>query len=366
MNRRVQALTLAVLLMCSMLATAQQPPGYPWGYDATVRAARREGVVVVYGTTDTSVARHLVQDFMVLYPGLTVDYREFDSVEIYQRVLREAAAGEPSADVVWSSAMDLQVKLVNDGHGMRYVSPETPSLPAWAVWKAEAYGTTFEPIGFAYNARLLRDSEVPRTHGELIRLLRTHGNRFKGRVTTYDIEHSGLGFLFASQDVKASPMLWDVARVLGRNDARLETSTAAMLESLESGKSVIAYNVLGSYAQGRSHENSSVGFVYPRDYTLVGSRIAFINRRASHPYAAKLWLDHLLSKRGQTVMAHHSDLFALRTDLESGQTAAALTHTLGSSLRPIAIGPSLMVYLDRSKRKSFLQDWKRAWGPSKD
>lgn len=366
MIKSVQKVMLAVSLVWAGLAAAQQPAGYPWDYDGTIRAARREGTVVVYGTTDMAVARYLVRDFMALYPGLGVDYRDIDSGEIYRRFLREAAAGTASADVLWSSAMDLQVKLVNDGHALRYASPETPNLPAWAVWKAEAYGTTFEPIGFAYNKQLLPEAEVPRTHGELIQLLSRPGGRFKARVSTYDLENSGLGFLFATQDARTSPMFWDVAKALGRNDTRLQTSTAAMLESLGSGRSVLAYNVLGSYAYARAHQDPSTGFVYPRDYTLVVSRIAFINRRAPHPNAARLWLDYLLSKRGQTVMALQSDLFALRTDIEGGQTAATLARTLGTSLKPIAIGPGLMVYLDQAKRGDFLQEWKRAMRPAKD
>lgn len=366
MIKSVQALAFAIALAWHGLVLAQQPAGYPWDYAGTVAAARREGTVVVYGNTDMALARPLVLDFMALYPGMRVDYRDIDSADLYERFLQEASAGTPVADVLWSSAMDLQVKLVNDGHGRRYVSPETPHLPAWAAWKAEAYGTTFEPIGFAYNKQQLAEAEVPRTHGELVRLLAAPGGRFKSRVTTYDLENSGLGFLFATQDAKTSAMFWDVARALGRNDTRLQTSSGDMLESLAAGRTVLAYNVLSSYASGRAHHDASVGFAYPRDYTLVVSRIAFINRRAPHPNAAQLWLDYLLSQRGQTVMALQSGLFALRTDVQGGQTAATLARTLGPSLKPIAIGPSLMVYLDRAKRGDFLQEWKRALAATKD
>ena len=51
--------------------------------------------------------------------------------------------------------MDLQVKLAADGYALTYASPEIPSLPKWAVWKDQAYGTTYEPITFVYNKRLV-------------------------------------------------------------------------------------------------------------------------------------------------------------------------------------------------------------------
>ncbi|MCD2476555.1 extracellular solute-binding protein, partial [Staphylococcus aureus] len=78
-----------------------------------IAAARKEGKVVVYSTTDTAAVRPLVKDFEALYPGVRVEYNDMNSTELYNRFISEAAAGGGSADVLWSSAMDLQVKLVN-------------------------------------------------------------------------------------------------------------------------------------------------------------------------------------------------------------------------------------------------------------
>jgi iron(III) transport system substrate-binding protein len=356
-----------VLVLCGLTfaqaqpaAPAAPPEGYPRDYPATVQAARREGTVVVYGATDLAAAAPLIEDFRALYPGLTVDYHDLNSSELHQRFLDEMARGAPSADVLWSSAMDLQVKLVNDGHALRYASPEAESLPEWAVWKREAYGSTLEPVGLAYDKRQVAPAEVPRTHRDFAQLLAAHPERFKGRVITYDLEQSGLGFLFATQDEKASNLVWNVADALGRNRVREVASTSAMLDSLASGESALGYNLLGSYAHARLRRDDSIGFVYPQDYTLVGSRIVFINRRAAHPNAARLWLDHLLSLRGQTVLANRSGLFALRADVKPEAGAAPGFRAEGAPLKPIAIGPSLMANLDRAKRQAFLSRWKQA------
>ncbi len=355
-TRHIASFLMALaLLAASAPAATVQPAG-----SERLAAARREGVVVVYATTDMAAARPLIDDFEAQHPGVRVDYRELESVECNDRFLRESATGSPTADLVWSSAMDLQVKLVNDGHAMRYPSAEIEHLPAWSVWRAEAYGTTYEPVGIAYDERLLSEREVPRTHGELARLLGASGSRFADKVAAYDPVRAGLGFLVATQDARSSPAFWDVARALGRNRVRLLPSTSAMLDGIASGQALLAYNVLGSYTHRRASSDRAIGLAYLRDYTLVVSRIAFINRRAAHPHAAKLWLDHLLSQRGQTVLAQRSGLFSLRTDVPGDQTAAALTRQLGTSLKPIAIGPSLMAYLDGSKRAEFLREWDRA------
>ncbi len=359
----VAALPAALVAACPaavVMAQGVAPSRYPSRYPAMVAAATREGAVVVHSTTDAFAAAPLIEDFNAVYPNIAVRYQEYSSVEIYSDFLGKASDAADRPDVLWSSAMDLQVKLVNDGHAQRYSSPEAQHLPSWAIWKDEAYGTTFEPVGFAYDKRQLAAHEVPHTRRDFVRLIESDPLRFMRKVVTYDLENSGLGFLLATQDAKTADLLWDVARALGKARAREVPTTAAMLQSLASGESLLAYNVLGAYAQAKMREAPSIGFVYPQDYTLVGTRIAFISRRAAHPDAARLWLDHLLSKRGQSVLAKQSGLFAVRRDAQLEPPAGSSTPESAVRPRPIAIGPSLMAYLDRHKRQDFLQQWKRA------
>jgi len=40
-------------------------------------------------------------------------------------------------------------------------------------------------------------------------------------------------------------------------------------------------------------------------------------------------------------------------------TAATLRKTLGGSLKAIAVGPPLLVFLDHSKQQEFLRRWRR-------
>src|SRR5689334_10163047 len=87
---------------------------------ATVAAAKKEGRVVVYSTTDSKVADPLLKDFAALYPEIKVEYNDLNSTEVYNRFISEAAAGGGSADLLWSSSMDLQVKLASDGYAAQY------------------------------------------------------------------------------------------------------------------------------------------------------------------------------------------------------------------------------------------------------
>ena len=236
----VAALPAALVAACPaavVMAQGVAPSRYPSRYPAMVAAATREGAVVVHSTTDAFAAAPLIEDFNAVYPNIAVRYQEYSSAEIYSDFLGKASDAADRPDVLWSSAMDLQVKLVNDGHAQRYSSPEAQHLPSWAIWKDEAYGTTFEPVGFAYDKRQLAAHEVPHTRRDFVRLIESDPLRFMRKVVTYDLENSGLGFLLATQDAKTADLLWDVARALGKARAREVPTTAAMLQSLASGES---------------------------------------------------------------------------------------------------------------------------------
>jgi iron(III) transport system substrate-binding protein len=153
---------------------------------------------------------------------------------------------------------------------------------------------------------------------------------------------------------------WDLARALGAAAPRWQSSTGTMMERISSGENVLGYNVLGSYALMRAKKDPAIGVVLPKDYTLVVSRIIFIAKAAKHPNAAKLWVDYLLSKRGQTIVANQADLGAIRPDVEGDLTAAGLAKTLGQSLKPIPVGPELLTYLDQAKRLEFIKQWQQA------
>jgi iron(III) transport system substrate-binding protein len=229
------------------------------------------------------------------------------------------------------------------------------------VWKDQAFGTTFEPIAFVYNKRLVKPEEVPETHSDLAKRLKEHPDRWKGKVTGYDPERSGIGFLLITQDSKLDPAFWETARAYGAVSVKLYTSVGAMLERITSGEHLLGFNIFGSYATARQRKDPSLAIVYPKDYTLVMSRVAVLPKAAKHPNAAKVFLDYLLSKRGQELVAKAA-LFSIRDDVQGEATAASLQKQLGQVLKPIHVGPDLLEALDQTKRLDFLRKWQQAIG----
>jgi iron(III) transport system substrate-binding protein len=355
-GRRRAAGGLAALLLLPEAISAKVPPGYPRSYQKIDLLGRRERRLVIYSSADLTEVAELLRRFSLRYPEIKVDYVHGVSSDLYDRFTREVGAGRPSADLLLNSAMDQQIKLVNDGYAQAYASPEKPHLPPWAIWKNEAYGFTAEPIVMAYNKAKMPPMDVPRSHDSLERLLRTKPDLYRRKVITYDVERSGTGFLFLTQDLQVSRDTWKLVQSMGHVAPGLSISSGEMLRKVRSGEYWLAHNVMSSYAMQDRAGDPNLEIVYPSDYTLVMSRIAFIAKEARHPYAAKLFLDYLLSREGQALLAQRF-MTPVRSDVavRGGRVANA-------SLEAIHVGPALLAGLDRLKYSRLIADWRRAIG----
>lgn len=360
MNKLLHALWAAALASLLASAASATPPAYPDSYRTLIGNAAQEGWLVVYAGADVELAAPLIKDFQSLYPAIKVKYSDINSAELFKRFTEETAAGNYQADVVWSVAMDSQMKLANDGYAQAYDSPELANLQDWAHWRNEIFGTTFEPVVMVYNKKRLAPAEVPRTHAQLANLLKTQPSRFSGKLTSYDVAKTGSGYLFATQDIKQNPGAWGLIEAMGASKVRLMTSTDAMLDRISSGKSLLGYNLIGSYALTRAAQDPNIGIVMPTDYTLVISRLIFISRHAPHPNAARLWIDYLLSRRGQTLMAEKANLHSVRNDIQGSDSGARLYQLLGRAIKPVVVGPGLLTNLDHANRLEFMKRWNRA------
>jgi iron(III) transport system substrate-binding protein len=259
--------------------------------------------------------------------------------------------------------MDLQIKLVNDGYSRPFdTSLEAPAMPEWANWRNEVFGFTFEPAVIIYNKKALPADLVPTSHAHLAELLKSHPAELFGKVATYDPQRSGLGFLFVTQDEKAWPGFWSLVQGFGGVGVKLYSTSRPMIERVASGKFLIGYNILGSYALSLQRKYPDLGIVIPRDYALVMSRIAILPRQSPSPRLGERFLDFLLSREGQSIIAEKASLYSLHPAVSGVATAQWLRKAAGKSLRPIRVSPELLVYLDQVKRQKFLKRWEKALG----
>ena len=117
--------------------------------------------VTVYSSLDGPLAEPMIRAFQAANPDVAVAYEDLQTVDIYDRVVAETDAGRPTADFAFSSSMDLQVKLANDGYAQESDLPMSGRWPRWANWRNTAYALTFEPAVFVYHKPSFAGREPP-------------------------------------------------------------------------------------------------------------------------------------------------------------------------------------------------------------
>lgn len=348
--------TIAVLL-CLMIVSAGtclHAAEYP-----ALKPSANVQQLQILSSTDEGVMKSLIADFQAQQPTIAVEYLDFNSVPLYQRFLKDYE-NKATSDLIISSAMDLQIKLVNDGYAATHSSESLQWLPEWAQWRRQAFGFTSEPAVMVYNKKLLTGNDIPQNRFDLIELLRDQTERFKGRIGTYDIKRSGLGYLFASQDAQQASTWGRLTENLNSVKVKLYDSTSQMLNAVRSGELTLSYNVLGSYAYSAvTNDPNNLGMILSGDYTLAMSRVAFVSKRARNPQAGHLFLDYLLSERGQRLLALEAKLYPIHPGVSGGATLTGLqkaTRNRGP-LKLIKLGPALLTYQDQMKKENFLSEW---------
>ncbi len=300
----------------------------------------------ILSSTDINIFDQVMTTYADQNQDLFIRYVVASSKDIYNEIKSE----NESYDVVMSSAMDLQMKLANDGYAETYDSLNTSNVPEWANWQNKLYGFALEPIIIVVSKELFSNIETPSNRRELINLLKNNPNAFNKKVITYDINTSGAGYLFATQDERESDTFWRLKEVIGTLNASLSCCSGDMLDNIENNKAAIAYNVLGSYAEKRAENSNNIVVIYPEDYTHVLLRTAFIPKNSNKINLAGEFLDYILSEKGQLIMESKGGLPSLANKNIQNQLNA----------KPIRLDIGLLVYLDDFKKYNFLKEWNDA------
>ncbi len=348
---RAAALCLAAALFPGAAAAQGDPVLFP-APDPT--APPRQ--LVIYSSLDAPLARPLVEAFQRLDPTVAVRYEDLLTGEIAARVMAETDAGGATADLVFSSAMDLTVKLANDGYAAEVGLARAASWPDWAAWRGMVFALTFEPAVIVYHRPAFPDGP-PDTRAGLIAWAATAP---RGAIGTYDIARSAVGFLFLMRDQEHFADLWELVAALGRAGVQTFPTSQEVIDRVNAGSLLIGYNILGSYAADRMAAMPDLGLVLPRDYVVVVSRVALVPRAAASPDLGAAFLDFLLSREGQTLLAERLRLPAVSLEVAGKDSAAAMQEALGARLRPVPVSPGLLAYLDTATRAAVLARWQAA------
>ena len=294
----------------------------------------------IVSSTDTDLFAPLIEGFVDRNPDIAIEYLVTGTADIDRRFRKTPDA----FDISVSSAMDLQFKLTNDGYALEL---ESVSHPAWAQWRQSLFAFTSEPAAIVINRAAFEGLPIPRSRQELIEAMRARPDVFRGRIGTYDVRLSGLGYLFATQDARSSETFWRLMEVMGGLDTQLYCCSGEMIDDLTNGTIVVAYNVLGSYAEARAESQNILETVLPSDFPTTMMRTALVSKETDEPAAARRFIQFLV-----TYQSNPTDETRALPPLHDREN--------GTENATIALEPALMTFLDTLKRTKFLSEWEDA------
>jgi iron(III) transport system substrate-binding protein len=269
---------------------------------ADVAKAESEGTLLFYTHDGETGAAAVVEAFTKEFPKINARYVRAQNGALYSKILAERSAGRFNVDAIQFSEIGTAMDFQKRGGYARYVSPQdaayAPEYLSNPVGDYFWVGVTF--CGIAYNTDRVPAAEAPKTWKDLL------DPRWRNAISTKQAT-SGTQFVqwyelrrlygdgFWKQFAKQRPRGFD--------------SRAQLFDRLAKGDDkVCALAEYAGYALARQ-KGAPIAFVAPDDGLPAGPLAAGVVDKAPHPEAARLFIDWLMSPKGQALYQDNPNLF---------------------------------------------------------
>lgn len=317
MRRLIKALLILqvcqTIVFARSLGAGEAKPNWQTEWDKTVRAAEQEGQVTVsiggYGAIIDSGA------FQKLYPKIKITHMTGAGTDLTQRISAERRAGRYLVDVYNGGGNSLfqvlyQGKML-DPIKSALILPDVTDATKWWEGKQKyadkegqyilVYeGNVSAGAGASYNTQLVDPREY-KTYWDFL------NPKLKGKILSTDIRKvRGAGipwqFLYYSPDLGPKYL----RRLFGEMDVTLTADLRQAVDWLGTGKFAVAMPIQGGTVYKAKNQGLPVDEFSPYHFkegvnlsSAFGS-LALMNH-APHPNAAKVFINWLLSREGQTL-----------------------------------------------------------------
>src|SRR3981189_1169932 len=266
-------------------ASAQQEFGSP----ELIAAAKAEGKLVYYTANFAEVEQQVIKAFNKRFPEIKVEMVRAPGGQLITRVRTEAAAGKLIADVI-DHSMRAPMQPLEDLF-QDYAPPNAADYNPEALISPKFWPRATIAWSIAYNTELVKDP--PKTWRDLTK---PEYDKMTGQVfaqsggTTWTrimFERQVLGEDYWAKQAATHPILYP--------------SGAPMADALVRGPGAMGpflYNIVYQ----KQKDGAPIKMFFPPEGAPVNPYASGITKTATHPNAAKLFLNWSLSQEGQTFM----------------------------------------------------------------
>ena len=298
---RIASMTTIMLALAVMLASAAQAADA-----ALIEAAKKEGQVVWYTTLIVNQAiRPLQEAFEKKYPGVKLQYSRADDAPTALKILSEARARRPQADVF--DSLYSMIAVQRAGLISPYRPPNIDQFPAdlkdkdgyWTALLVYVFGT-------GVNVDMVPLAQAPKTLEDLL------DPKWKGRIAWHASSVAGaagfIGYVLTSMGEDRG---MQYLRALSRQRIiNVEASSRAVLDQVIAGEYPLALMMFINHAVISARKGAPSAWLKIEPMAVALDAISLL-KDAPHPNAARLLIDFLTSEEGQQVLRQADYLPAL-------------------------------------------------------
>ena len=275
----------------------------PQRTEALLEGARKEGKIVLYSAMiEDQALRPLAAAFTRKYPFITFDHWRADTLDLITQGLAEARAIAMVADIMECGGLSqalMRAYIVQPFYTpelARYAKERYDPNGAWAATRVSYFGP-------AYNTKLVRAADVPKTYQDLL------DPKWKGQALAWastaenrrrhDVHHvypklarrgEGRGLSSRAVEAECREPAWQPAR-----------SRQPWWPCSVQGEYPIALDIFLHHPIISAQKGAPVAPM-PLEPVMSNASVLLLAKAAPHPHAAMLLIDYMFSKEGQTVL----------------------------------------------------------------
>jgi iron(III) transport system substrate-binding protein len=281
--------------------------------DALVKAAKAEGSVTYYHTSDLGLTAKWTSAFSQRFGIQTKNIRG-PSYPLYDRWLNEERVGKHIADVLQISDPTLFPVAVKQGFIANYIPSATAAIPAALKEEGVWYALNVDFMGIVYNTQ--------ETTPEEVKLLTSGGWNaladpvWHGRYATTTPAAGGSTyaywymFMAGYKDQYGEPFV----RKLAAHKPTIYSSKVLAFDRLAAGEFAVSDMAVQSNMTELYNKGAPIRWFFP-DPTPANPLVQIISTHAPSPNAARLFQEWSLSQEGQAEWLKYTSIMPARADV---------------------------------------------------
>ncbi|MCX7779924.1 MAG: ABC transporter substrate-binding protein [Negativicutes bacterium] len=261
--------------------------------------------LIIYTSMKESLISGIVEGFKKKHPGIEVDYQSAGAGKLMAKIAAERQSGKILADIIWTSEVPDFYSMRKEGILEQYKTPLINELVnPFTDYDGHFTAARLGTLGIAINTDKIKTP--PAQWSDLLK------PEYKGAFAIADPALSGTAYM--SVALLEKQFGWEFFEKLRANGARIGKGSGQVIDDTASGE--LAASLAVDYiTNDKIAKGAHMALYYPPELLLAPSPVA-IFKGSPNLDAAKKFVDYLLSKEAQTLIAAEGTL-SVRNDVKT-------------------------------------------------